>query len=420
MRLYNPELIWNSCRAFWKLESIEKHDVFEVCYYLDFFRISNNWDYTFSVSEENIELLNTMKDCNLQYWFTFSWGQLPKIWDTIYFTSEYWYNRITWFWKDVYDGNSNYVDCLEYIDAPTWSYNDPLTYKIITPCKVSWKIEEVARTFTDICWLNLGIKVKNWEETYIVWWREYFTWKGVSICLWGWNGEQQIDSTDWKITTQINKWDDFYAVLNQKDNTILRYWKNEYNADTSMSICSGATIKQIQSFKSWITESELIRIMKAVEKDVERSDPFHYNFGKWHNVWITKTLSWNTQSWTTNIDKKEESTKIVYVKPKTNTVKVYSPKQMITQNTENKTVDTNWETSMWTSTWKIKEQETISWSELKEVNTKNEKDEIITETKSVNSVNQEQSWNINYFWVIWIIIIILIVSMYLILKKTKK
>lgn len=412
-KTYDPT---TTCKASWTITKIIWWDMtIHNCWYYYRFRL-NNWENEYVV--RGLERNDIWYGSWCENWFyVFSWWQLPNVWDQMYIIAQYSDARIIEQSKESFKKfEKTLPDCPITADGSP-SYDE---YNWADKCKVSWKIEEVARSFTDICWLNLGIKVKNWDETYIVWWREYFTWKGVSICLWWWNGEQQIDSTDWKITTQINKWDDFYAVLNQKDNTILRYWKDEYNADTSMSICSGATIKQIQSFKSWITESELIRIMKAVEKDVERSDPFHYNFGKWHNVWITKTLSWNTQSWTTNIDKKEENTKIVYVKPKINTVKVYSPKPMIIQNTESKIVDTNWEASTWTFTWKIKEQEIINWSELKEVNTKNEKDEIITETKSVNSVNQEQSWNINYFWVIWIIIIILIVSMYLILKKTKK
>ena len=406
MKLFNPELIWDSCRGFWKLESIDKHDVFEVCYYLDFFKISNNGNYSFSVSEENTVLLNTMKNCNLQYGYTFSGWQLPNIWDTIYFTSEYWYNRITWFWKDVYDWNSNYIDCLQYVDVPAWSYNDPLTYKIITPCKISWKIENISRSFTNICWLNLDINLKKGEETYIIWWREYFTWKWLSLCLWNNDWSLPIDITNWKITKNINQWDSFYAIVDSKDNTILKYWENNYNnADTSIPFCNVATNKQIEAFTWWLDENQIKQIMDWVEKELIKTYSDFNNISVIDTVELIDNSSWIISN---TIKNPEEKITTETTKPAKNV------EQKITKNITLNNVN-SW-TILEKQTWSNKIEEYINLDEI-------EKNINVVNTWSIQALEQNQvqdtKYQSNYIF-FWILLICLFFIFFYKKIKSKK
>lgn len=529
-------LIWKSCKSYWKIESVKVSPIFESCYNFVHLKLSkDNKLYLFNSSQENLDLLKTSKDCNLPYWYTFSWWKLPKEWDLIYFTSEYWYNQIIAFWKQIYDSNKDLPDCWQYIINPVdWSYNSPINYEIMmnnmcksawkistikrsmddkwwsnwlnieivsldnkifnvwatelvldynwqskilglktnyptynldwkwqsiayfpkrwddfyaildnnnlqilqlweanynsysslneckydknnlnlfNKCKVSWTVENIKRSFTDTCWLNLGIKVKNEEDTYIVWWREYFSWKGISVCLWAWEWWFPIDSTDWKITTQIKVWDNFYAVLDQKDNTILRYGQDEYNGDSSIPVCSSVTKEQIQTFTWGITSNQLKQIMDTVEKQIVKDFPdLNKKSDEINSSWTNTNSSWIT----TAVREKN----IEVTKPIINTAKkIYIPKQIISTNKNNINTSSDAIIDSWTtnnstqiSTWANEKVNT--WTIIQNENVNN------SETLSIQETRKNDTWRINIYSISWIIILMLIIF-YFIYKKSK-
>ncbi len=399
-----------TCKASWKIIKILKYEDKCANYYRFKF---NDWvkDFIMSWTEPKLESSSTW--C-IYKTYTFSWWEVPKVWDNINVIGIHESSIILKIGEEYYNSNINLPDCeIQYDWDPSYE-----NYLWTDKCKVSWKIEAVKRVFVDRCWLNLWIKVKNGENIYLVWWREYFTWKSISLCLWIWEWWQPIDSTDWKITTQINIWNNFYAVLNKKDNTILRYWKDEYNANFSIPFCSGAT--EIQSFTWWITENYLKKIMNAVERQIIHDFPDLKNKQGTINsipTWISTTTNWET---TISKIKKNEEKKIVYVKPKINAVNVYSSMNPIQKiNIESETLNTNLKNIVNSSSWLIEKQEMNTWNIIQIVE---ENDEFKTEKKMIEREKQEINWNTNYFWIIWIIIIWIILSIIFtfVYRKIKK
>lgn len=353
-----------TCKASWIVNKIiwwEK--TINNCWYYYRLRL-NDWtkDYVIRWIEKN----------DIWYWtwcensfYAFSWWQLPKIWDEMYVIAQYNDAWIIEQWKDTFNKFNYLPECPITAD---WSpsYEE---YLWADKCKVSWKIENIERTYTDTCWFNLGIKVKNWENTYIVWWREYFSWKGITLCLWAWDWWFPIDSTDWKISTQINSWDNFYAILNQKNDTILRYWQNEYdNVDSSIPTCSSATNEQLQTFTWGLTENKIKEIMGAVETEIVKTYPDISNKQNTNTTGTNNISSWTTSNTKESTVTKPTTTQTQNVSTQGSKIKqdisiVQSEKEEdnYTNSWTNKNVQTNNELE--SSTWsiKIENNNTNSW-----------------------------------------------------------
>jgi dipeptide/tripeptide permease len=134
------------------------------------------------------------------------------------------------------------------------------------------------------------------------------------------------------------------------------------------------------------------------------------------STWKTETVSWSAID---KVENKAQETKIVYVKPSTNSTKTtYSPKistilpDIIKKEINWVIQDSNWVNNT-TLTWNIQEQEINTWV------TTNEENVIKTEIKIEEPKKIEWNQSINYFWIIGAIIV-LIIWFRLILKKTKR
>lgn len=383
-----------TCKASWIVNKIIWWDsTINNCWY--YYRLKlNDWtrDYVIRWLEKNDIWYWTWCENNF---YTFTWWQLPKVWDEMYVIAQYNDSWIIEQWKDVFN-KFNYLSECPITAGWSPSYDE---YLWADKCKVSWTIENINRTFTDTCWFNLWIKVKNWDNTYIIWWREYFSWKWISLCLWTWEWWLPIDISNWKITTQIKSWDNFYAILNQKDNTILRYWQEPYNnADSSIPICSSVATNQIQTFTWWLTENQIIQVMDTVEEQIAKDLPDLNSKTSITKTWTSNITSWNVTNTNENTEVKTSNSN--------QTSKVFAQISKIKQNSsisKSKTENTiltdvnSWTTIVdnnSTNTW------LVQWTELQ---TKN------------NSVEQN-----NYYSIIWGVLVILLIWITLISIYNKK
>jgi len=402
-KTYDPT---TTCKASWVINKILWWDMtIHNCWYYYRFRL-NDWtrDYVIRWLEKNNVWYGSWCE-NIPY--SFSGWNVPKVWEQIYVLAQYSDAWIIEQWKESYDKNINLPSCSITADWDP-SYD---AYLWADKCKVSWILENIQRTFTDTCWFNLKIEVKNWNNTYFVWWREYFTWNGISACLWTWEWRFQVDSTSWKITTKINSWDPFYAILNQKDNSILRYGENEYNADTTIPVCAPDSHPESQSMTWWITEEKMKLVMDGVEKEVLKLGSFNNNINKNTSSWKINTIS----SWTSTYTQENASQP---VSPNNTSIKKFNTtKQVVTTNKEITNTSSNiivdsWATNNSTqvSTW-INEA-VNTWTIIQNENVNN------SETWSVQDTRKNDTWNINIYSISWIILLALII-LYFIFKKSK-
>lgn len=391
-----------TCKASWIINKILWWDMtIHNCWYYYRFRL-NDWtrDYVIRWLEKN----------NVWYWtwcenisYSFSGWNVPKVWDQMYVIAQYADSWIIEQWKGAFDKNINLPNCSITSDWDP-SYE---AYLWADKCKVSWKIENIKKTFTDKCWFNLKIEVHNNKDIYFINGREYFySEKFWALCLWVWEWwfPNLKYSNDWKLlnTYYPNIWDNFYAILDKKDNTVLKYWLDSYNSDNSIPVCNNEYHPENQSMTWWLTQEKIDLVMQAVEKEFLKLDPFHNNFGKWHSIWIMTTVK----------EKISEP-----IKPIISTTKqIYTPKKAVIKkeniNTSSVAIIDSWTTSNSTqiSTWT--NEKVITW-----VIAKSDTNNVVM-TWISQEVKKDNSSNINKFEVYWIIIFVWII-LYLIYRNLK-
>lgn len=393
----------DKCKASWKVIKILTSKSISWC--SNSLKIKfNDWTKDFILSWTEKILNTTWTWCNEKN-YTFFWWQAPKVWDDMYIIWVYGYGLIWKTWIKEYNSNLNLPDCPIFSDNLWWK-----DFLWADKCRVSWKIENIKRTFTNTCWFNLKIKVKNNNDTYFVWWWEYFSWKDISLCLWAWDWWFQIDSTDWKITTQVNVWDNFYAILDQKDNSILRYGLDQYNADSTIPICTSDSHTENLSMTWWLTQENMKKVMDAVEKQIVKDFP---DLNK--KTDIINSIWTNTNStWTSTVVKEKT---VAPTKPVVNTKnKIYIPKKIVTTNKDN----INTSSSNMINSWIIdKSTQFSSWINM-DTNTWiiQEKSTSNSITWSTQEVKKDEIPDINNFAIYWITIFIWIV-IYFVYRKLK-
>ncbi len=378
--------ITTTCKASWIINKILWWDTtINNCWY--YYRLKLNdgtRDYVIRWLEKNDIWFWTWCENNF---YAFSWWQLPKVGDEMFVVAQYNDAWIIEQGKNIYNQYSYLPNCPVTADWDP-SYD---AYLWADKCKVSWTIENINRTFTDTCWLNLWIKVENGWNTYIIWWREYFTWKWISLCLWNSDWWLPIDITNWKVTKNINKGDSFYAIIDTKDNTILKYWENNYNnADNSIPSCNVATEKQIETFTWWLNENQIKQIMDGVEKELIKTYP-DFN----DKPVIDKVELINNSSWIIS-----------------NTIK--NPEEKITKNITSNNIN-SW-TILETQTWSNTIKEPINLDEI-------EKNINIINTWSIQALEQNQVQVIKYqsnYIIFWILLIFLLIIFFYKILKIKK
>lgn len=391
----------NTCKASGVINKILWWDqIIDNCWYYYRFKL-NDWirDYVVRWIEKN----------DAWYWiwcennfYAFSWWQLPKIWDKMFVIAQYNNAWIIEQGEDIFN-KYNYLPECQITSDGSPSYD---AYLWADKCKISWKIENISRSFTNICWLNLDINLKKGEETYIIWWREYFTWKWLSLCLWNNDWSLPIDITNWKITKNINQWDSFYAIIDSKDNTILKYWENNYNnADSSIPFCNVATNKQIEAFTWWLDENQIKQIMDGVEKELIKTYSDFNNISVIDTVELIDNSSWIISN---TIKNPEEKITTETTKPAKNV------EQKITKNITLNNVN-SW-TILEKQTWSNKIEESINLDEI-------EKNINVVNTWSIQALEQNQvqdtKYQSNYIF-FWILLIgIILIFSYKILKIKK-
>ncbi len=399
-----------TCKASWTITKIIWWDyTINKCGLYYRFRL-NDWirDYVIRWIEKNTGWYWTWCE---NWFYAFSWWDLPKIWDEMYVIAQYSDSWLIEQWKEIFSKYEKLPNCPITADWDP-SYEN---YLWADKCKVSWKIENIKKIFTDKCWFNLTLELHNNKDIYFIGGREYFySQKYGAYCLGVWQGWFPVIKywTKWEILISYspNIGDTFYAVLNQKDNTVLRYGENEYNTDTTIPVCKTETHPENYSMTGGISKEKETLVMQAVGKEFYKRE-FPKNNTNSSVVWIENSIS----TWTTTTEKEN-----LPVYKKSNIIppkKIYLPKQEIVRTSSrniieawNKTDDNSNQTSTWVNEGKD------AWNIIQ--------NQIVDNKIPLNGQEVEKSIVIspinNHYYTYWIMLILLWIILTLIFKKIRK